>query len=156
MSSRNALILGALGYLAIGTMILVVISWRHEYGLLLNELFTMGVCSLAITVTVLAYLYRVRGGSTRLVQCVLGVLVIVAAASMEVNFSILEKHVQKWKPHFLSEYPSLVIFAELFVAYAKGIIAFGIAALGANIAASAITHTEKPSTQPINPPDAAR
>lgn len=156
MSSRNALILGGLGYLAIGAMIAIVISWRNEYGLLLNELFTMGVCSLAITFAVLAYLYRVRGGSTRLAQCVLGVLVIVAAASMEVNFSILAKHVEKWKPHFLSEYPSLIVFAELFVAYAKSITAFGIAALGANIAASSITRKETLCAQPINPPSAVR
>jgi len=132
-------LLGLIAYVVVIFTALLPNIWPPELNLIFNKVFWSGVFLFAQCCFLIGYLYRTRGGSARHVRFSYGLLLVIASALMFSGFEQVAKDAEAWRPHFAGTYSGLFVVLKQLLTYVKDIIAFGFAALGANIAASAIT-----------------
>jgi cbb3-type cytochrome oxidase subunit 3 len=144
LTDGNAKYLGAVSYFVFGLILTIPFVWLPEYELLLGGQFWAATLLFLISVGVIAFLYRNHGASDRGALVFFGALLILAAAIMSGSFEAVAKDNDFWRQHFPGRYGDFFILTGIAIAYAKDIVAFGIAAIGANIVAAAILDcTEK-------------
>lgn len=130
---------GFLAYIAVIATATMPYMWSPELSLVMDSHFWSGLILLAECCFLIGYLYLTRGGSARNVRFSLGLLLVLASALMFSSFEQVAKDAEALRSLFPSEYSNFFLVVELALTYAKNIIAFGIAALGANLAAHSIT-----------------
>lgn len=77
------------------------------------------------------HLYWTRGGSSRGARFYIGLLLIISSAFMFAAFDDVAKSTAAWEPVLQDKYPGIILMLKQFVDYAKNIVSFGFAALGA-------------------------
>lgn len=138
MFTLNSPIWGIVSYIVFGAIVFVPLFWPRELGLVLDQFFWLGLFLFAYCVAIIFYLFWSRGGSSRNSRFSFGLILIIAAAAMNSGFEQIAKNGEFWSTHFPNSYLSFFIWLKILVTYARDVVAFGIAALGANIAAHAI------------------
>lgn len=138
-TSIRPVVLGLISYVVVIATALVPYFWPPELSHVFNNVFWSGMFLLTQCSLIIGYLYVTHGGSDRQARFTFGLLLILAAALMFSGFEQVAKNAEVWQPRFPGSYSGLFILLKQLFAYVKDIIAFGFAALGANIAASAIT-----------------
>lgn len=134
--SVSHVLLGLISYVVVIVTALIPCLWPPELSLVLNSVFWSGTFLLIQSGFIVGYLYRSRGGSGRQARLVLGFLLVLTSALMFSGFESVAKNAAAWQPHFSGTYSSFFIVFQELLAYGKDIIAFGLAAIGANVAAS--------------------
>jgi hypothetical protein len=130
-------------YLIFASIIVLPFVWQPVYGLLLDVVFWPTALQFVLSGAVIAYLFRKRGASSRAALFIFGSLLILSAASMNMGLSHIAKNNDFWEPYFEKSWDSFFVWAHIIVSHAKDIVAFGIAAIGANIMAAAMLDREK-------------
>jgi hypothetical protein len=129
---------GFLTCLLLVAAILVPYLWPPELSLLFNSLFWSAAMLFLLSSAMVGYLYATHGGSSRGTRFYFGLCLVIAASFMFSGFEHIAQNTVKWAPLMQKDYPSLLVLLSEFVSYTKNIVSFGIAALGANVAANAI------------------
>lgn len=140
-TSIRPVTLGFISYVVVIATATIPYFWPSELNLIFNRGFWSGFFLLTQCSLIIGYLYRTRGGSGRHVRFTFGLLLILAAALMFSGFAQVAKNAEVWQPRFSGSYSGFFILLKQLLVYVKDIVAFGFAALGANIAASAITES---------------
>ena len=143
MLTRNSPIWGVFSYLILISVLAITVFWPPELWLVLDRVFWASVVMFALCIAVIFLLFWTQGGSSRNAQFSFGILLILAAAIMNSGFEQIIVHGEKWAPRFPISYTNFFIIFKQVITYARDVVAFGIAALGANIMASAILKPKK-------------
>lgn len=137
--ARNSPLWGILSYSALVAVVIAPqLPWPPALGLVLDQYFFLGMLLYVLCLAFIVYLFFVRGGSTRWARFASGLLLIFASVVMNTYFEQIGKNNESLALHFPPSYDPFFAWLKVFIDYSKGVIAFGIAALGANLAASAI------------------
>jgi hypothetical protein len=139
---RVQLLIGLLFYAVAGFTVLVPLVWPAALNLVLDGLFWSSFMLLLLCGWIIGYLYSSKGGSGRNARFCLGICLIFAAISLTLAIGQIERTVDMWQPHFPGSYWGFFYWLGTGIESAEHIISFGIAALGANVAASAITERD--------------
>lgn len=137
-AEMNPFIAGCLACLLLIAGILIPYFWPPELSLLFDNVFWSAALLFLLSCAMIAYLYITHGGSSRGTRFYFGLYLAIAAAFMFSSLEHIAQNASQWEPLMLKDYPRLFILLSEFVSYTKNIVSFGIAALGASIAASAI------------------
>jgi hypothetical protein len=116
------------------------------YGLLLDGVFWQTALQFVLSGAVIAYLFRKRGASSRAALFTLGSLLIFSAASLKMGLAQIAENHKFWEPLFGKSWSDFFVWMRVAVSHAEDIVAFGIAAIGANIMVAAMLDCEKKNT----------
>jgi hypothetical protein len=119
--------------------ILIPYIWPPELSLILNSSFWVSALGLVNAFILVSFLY-IKGPSSEKAFFLFSFMLILSAAQMYTGFEEIAINIKTWKPHFEESYTSLFVYLHLFISYAKNIIAFGFAAIGASLCASIIAY----------------
>ena len=125
------------------TAFVVPFVWPPELSLVLNSQFWSAMLLLAQCAGIVALLFCTNGGSTRNARFFFGISLIVSASLMYYGLDLIALNAESWQPHFKPTYSNFFAYLTTFIIYAKNIVSFGLAAIGANITAYAITENIK-------------
>src|SRR5690606_37416408 len=95
----------------------------------------------AIGISILLYLGRV--GSTRAMRALLSVLLILLATMLYVGFEAVASNTEKWQNALSRDHSGFIIFLQMTASYGKTVVAFGIAAFGANLPANTVPQVKR-------------
>jgi hypothetical protein len=125
-------------------VVLLVIKMYLPAGLslVLDNVFWSALLAFAASIYLIGHLCLI-GSTSKNVTFWFALSLILMAAILYASLEHVAANVDKWGAYLQSDYPTLFMLLFLFVAYAKSIVVFGIAAIGANIAATVITASEK-------------
>ena len=110
-----------------------------------GNLFWSAVANMFAAAVMVAYLYRTRGGKSRLTCFIFGVALVAMATVLYGNFGMILDHAKKAEKYMPSDQVGLFAGFQLFALYAKDLVALGFGAIGANLAASSILEKQSPS-----------
>jgi len=117
---------------------LIPYLWPPELNLLFNSLFWSAISLLMMSCVIVLYLY-LHGGTTQSVHFMFALMLIISASLMYAGFEQISLQTAQWSPVLSNKYPILLSLLPQLISYAKNIISFGFAALGASLAANVIT-----------------
>lgn len=106
--------------------------------LVMNDIFWIGFVLFLECFALIVYLHVKRGASSRNALFVFGLTLIFAAAIMNSSFKEISDNTAFWTNFAPSSLKSTMYGLKQFIEYAKDVVGFGIAALGANLSASAM------------------
>ena len=112
--------------------------WPPELSLVLNSQFWSSITLLFLCASIVGLLFYTNGGSSRSVRFYFGVSLILSASLMYYGLDVMVSNAEFWKPHFKATYSDFFIYLTMFIIYAKNIVSFGFAAIGASVTANAI------------------
>lgn len=112
--------------------------WPDELNLVFNGLFWSSALSFALCIFIIGHLFYTKGGSSRNVRFFFGIALILSASVLFRGLEQIASNASFWQPHFKANYSSFFVYLIEFIVYAKNIVSFGFAALGASISANAI------------------
>jgi hypothetical protein len=101
---------------------------------------------------VVGLLFYTNGGSSRGVRFYFGLNLILAATLLYYGLDEIAKNADSWEPLFSQNYSKMFVALTLILIYAKSIVSFGFAAIGASLAANAISENIVPATVKRAPP----
>jgi hypothetical protein len=127
-----------LAFLLIAVAILAPFIWPPGLSSLYNTNFWLMVSGFIYCCFVLWYLFYQRGGSTRTVQFTLGIALIFFSAILNMSIESVQLNNSNNKEIFSQNHPQALRIINMIVNWTKDVVAFGIAALAANLAADAI------------------
>jgi hypothetical protein len=133
-------------YLIFASIIVLPFVWQPVYGLLLDGVFWQTALQFVLSGAVIAYLFRKRGASSRAALFTLGSLLIFSAASLKMGLAQIAENHKFWEPLFGKSWSDFFVWVRVAVSHAEDIVAFGIAAIGANIMVAAMLDCEKKNT----------
>jgi hypothetical protein len=130
---------GVLTGLFLLTGIVIPFVWPPELSLVLNSQFWASIVLLLLCSGIVALLFYTNGGSTRNARFFFGVSLILSASLMYYGLDVIASNAESWKPLFKPTYSNFFVYLTMFIIYAKNIVSFGFAAIGANLTANSIT-----------------
>jgi hypothetical protein len=147
MKTNTTELLLALGcYAAFVLIIALPFVWQRVLSLLFNSVFLSTGLLFIFSCGVIAYLFWRRGASSRAALFTLGSLLIFSAASLKMGLAQIAENHKFWEPLFGKSWSDFFVWMRVAVSHAEDIVAFGIAAIGANIMVAAMLDCEKKNT----------
>lgn len=134
-------VLGAIGAAMILSWLVVVSAdWPPELNLVFNSLFYWSLFSLFLAISLTTFLYLGRVGRTRHLRAFFSALLVALSAIVYLGFEEVASNTSRWQELLAREHPGTIAVLQMTVSYAKTILAFGIAAFGANLLAGVVPH----------------
>lgn len=124
--------------LIISTLIILHTSRPPELMLIFNSFFYWAVASLLLSVIVIGVLIWRRKVHTANVQLFFGLLLVALGAVIYGTWEQVQQNTAYWAAH-IHDHSGILSIAIVSIALAKNLVSFGIAAIGASIAAGIIT-----------------
>lgn len=124
------------------SVVVIAGNWPAELDLVFNSLFYWSFFSLFLAIALTVFLYLGRIGRTRHLRALFSVLLILLSAMLYLGFEEVASNTARWHAMLSGDHGRLVTAMQMVVSYAKTILAFGIAAFGANLLADAVPRVE--------------
>lgn len=124
--------------LIISTLIILHTSRPPELMLVFDSFFYWAVASLLLSVIIIGVLIWRRKVHTANVQLFFGLLLVALGAVIYGTWEQVQQNAEFWAAH-IHEHSGTLSIAIVSIALAKNLVSFGIAAIGASIAAAIIT-----------------
>ena len=131
--------LGFLTCLVIAIVVVIIFIWPPELSFIFNGFFWLSLFMFAAAIVLVGYLY-INGSSSQGVYFFFAILLILCSSIMFFSFEQVAINNKFWEISMYKKYPTIFSLLIQFTSYAKNIVAFGFAAIGASIAENIITH----------------
>ncbi len=124
--------------------IMIPIFWPPELSLVFNNLFWIAIAEFITCAALIWYLFKYHGSISRGLHLYFGIMLIFSSAIMFSGSDQVTANALLLKNAHNLSWPLLFVLLDPFISLTKNIVSFGFAAIGANLAASAIlNHTIK-------------